>query len=60
MKGHHTVSFTSDASTYETDMTGESILIVEDDGLIALRMKTLLTSSGYHVRDPIASVEEAL
>ncbi len=41
-------------------MTGESILIVEDDGLIALRMQELLKSSGYRVSDPVASGEEAL
>jgi two-component system, response regulator PdtaR len=41
-------------------MTGESILIVEDDGLIALRMQEVLTSYGYRVPDPLASGEEAL
>jgi CheY-like chemotaxis protein len=41
-------------------MTGESILIVEDDGLIALRIQELLTSSGYRVPEPLASGEEAL
>jgi two-component system, response regulator PdtaR len=41
-------------------MTGESILIVEDDGLIALRMQELLSNYGYQVPDPLASGEEAL
>jgi CheY-like chemotaxis protein len=41
-------------------MTGESILIVEDDGLIALRIQELLASSGYRVPEPIAFGEEAL
>ena len=41
-------------------MTGESILIVEDDGLIALRIQELLISSGYRVPEPLASGEEAI
>ena len=30
-------------------MTGESILIVEDEGVIALRLKELLEKNGYRV-----------
>jgi CheY-like chemotaxis protein len=41
-------------------MTSPSILIVEDDGLIALRISELLKKAGYRVPDPIASGEEAL
>ena len=41
-------------------MTGESILIVEDDGVIALRMQELLKKSGYLVPDPVAFGEDAL
>jgi len=41
-------------------MTGETILIVEDDGLIALHLEELLQNSGYDVPDPLASGEEAI
>ena len=41
-------------------MTGQSILIVEDDGVIALRMQEMLTKSGYIVADPVAFGEDAL
>jgi PAS domain S-box-containing protein len=41
-------------------MTGESILIVEDDGVIALRMQEMLRKSGYIVPDPVAFGEDAL
>ena len=41
-------------------MTGESILIVEDDGVIALRMQEMLRRSGYIVPDPVAFGEDAL
>jgi len=41
-------------------MTDKSILVVEDDGLIALRISELLTKAGYNVRDPLPSGEEAL
>ena len=41
-------------------MTGESIFIVEDDGVIALRMQEMLTKSGYIVPDPVAFGEDAL
>ena len=37
-----------------------SILIVEDDGLIALWLQELLKKSGYDVPDPVASGEEAI
>ena len=41
-------------------MTGESILIVEDDGVIALRMQEMLIKSGYDAPDPVAFGEDAL
>ncbi|HXX56013.1 MAG TPA: response regulator [Methanoregula sp.] len=41
-------------------MAGQSILIVEDDGVIALRMQEMLTKSGYSVADPVAFGEDAL
>jgi len=41
-------------------MTGESILIVEDDGVIALRMQEMLIKTGYHAPDPVAFGEDAL
>jgi CheY-like chemotaxis protein len=37
-----------------------SILIVEDDSLIALHLQELLQNSGYEVPDPVASGEEAI
>ena len=43
-----------------TKMPGESILIVEDDGVIAVRMQEMLNKTGYIVSTPIASGEEAL
>ena len=36
------------------------VLIVEDDGLIALSLMQLLQKSGYDVPDPVASGEEAI
>ena len=39
-------------------MNDASILVVEDDGLIALRSQELLTKSGYTVSDLFASGEE--
>ena len=41
-------------------MNDASILVVEDDGLIALRSQELLTKSGYIVADLFASGEEVL
>jgi len=41
-------------------MAGKSILVVEDDGLIAMRISELLSRAGYLVRDPLPSGEEAL
>jgi two-component system, response regulator PdtaR len=41
-------------------MNDASILVVEDDGLIALRSQELLTKSGYTVSDLFASGEEVL
>ncbi len=36
------------------------ILIVEDEGLIALHLMEILTNAGYRVFEPVASGEEAL
>jgi CheY-like chemotaxis protein len=41
-------------------MKDPSILIVEDDGLIALHLQELLRNSGYNVPGPVASGEEAI
>ena len=41
-------------------MVGEHILVVEDDGIIALRIQELLIGAGYRVTDPVPSGEEAL
>jgi len=41
-------------------MADKSILVVEDDGLIALRITELLTKAGHRVLDPLPSGEEAL
>jgi CheY-like chemotaxis protein len=41
-------------------MTGESIQIVEDDGLIAFQLTELLEKAGYHVPEPAYSGEIAL
>jgi len=41
-------------------MNYPSILIVEDDGLIALNLLQLLQKSGYNVMDPVCSGEEAI
>ncbi|HRD66811.1 MAG TPA: diguanylate cyclase [Candidatus Competibacter sp.] len=41
-------------------MTGKTILIVEDDGIIAARLHDVLTRSGYAVPDPVASGEDAV
>ena len=41
-------------------MKKPSILIVEDDGIIALSLLELLQKSGYDVPDPVASGKEAL
>ena len=41
-------------------MPDASILIIEDDGLIALRTIELLTKAGYKVPDPVPTGEEAL
>jgi len=38
----------------------QSILIVEDDGLIALHLQELLQNAGYDVPPPVASGEEAI
>jgi diguanylate cyclase (GGDEF)-like protein/PAS domain S-box-containing protein len=41
-------------------MTGETILIVEDDGLIAAHLQDTLTGFGYNVPAPAAAGEDAL
>ena len=41
-------------------MTGESILVVEDEGLIALHVTELLEKAGYRVIGPVSSGEMAL
>jgi CheY-like chemotaxis protein len=41
-------------------MNDPSILIVEDDSLIALHLQELLQNAGYDVPDPVASGEEAI
>jgi two-component system, response regulator PdtaR len=41
-------------------MTGESILIVEDEGLIALHMTEMLEKAGYRVTGPASSGEMVL
>ena len=41
-------------------MNHPSILIVEDNGIIALGLLQLLQKSGYNVLDPVASGEEAI
>ena len=41
-------------------MTGKTILIVEDDGIIAARLHDILTRFGYTVPDPVASGEDAV
>jgi two-component system, response regulator PdtaR len=41
-------------------MTGESILVVEDEGLIALHITELLEKAGYQVIGPMSSGEMAL
>jgi CheY-like chemotaxis protein len=41
-------------------MTGETILVVEDEGLIALHLIELLEKAGYRIIDPAFSGEMAL
>jgi len=41
-------------------MTGESILVVEDEGLIALHITELLEKAGYRVIGPMSSGEMAI
>lgn len=41
-------------------MTGETILVVEDEGLIALHLIELLENAGYRIVDPAYSGEMAL
>jgi len=41
-------------------MTGESILVVEDEGIIALHLTEMLKGGGFEVIGPVNSGEEAL
>jgi CheY-like chemotaxis protein len=41
-------------------MKKPSILIVEDEGLIALQLQELLLNAGYEVPDPVACGEDAI
>ncbi|MDS4031287.1 MAG: diguanylate cyclase [Candidatus Contendobacter sp.] len=41
-------------------MIGKTILIVEDDGIIAARLQDMLTRVGYTVPEPVASGEAAI
>ncbi|MEI6314090.1 MAG: response regulator [Syntrophus sp. (in: bacteria)] len=41
-------------------MTGETILIVEDDGILATHLHYMLMELGYNVLAPVASGEEAI
>ncbi len=41
-------------------MTGKTILIVEDDGIIAARLQDMLIHFGYTVPEPVASGEAAM
>ncbi len=41
-------------------MTGETILVVEDEGLIALHLSEMLEKAGYRVISPVYSGEMAL
>ena len=41
-------------------MTGETILVVEDEGLIALHLSEMLEKAGYRVISPLYSGEMAL
>ena len=41
-------------------MTGETVLVVEDEGLIALHLIKLLENAGYRVIDPAYSGEMAI
>jgi len=43
-----------------SSMKGSSILVVEDDGIIALRSQELLTKNGYSVPCPFSSGEDLL
>ena len=44
----------------EKSMTGESILIVEDEGVIALELKELLEKNGYRISGTTAYGEDAV
>jgi DNA-binding response OmpR family regulator len=51
---------TSAGSCEETLVTGESVLIVEEDGIIAFHLRETLKRAGYRVEDPVTSGEDAL
>ena len=44
----------------DKSMTGESILIVEDEGVIALKLKELLENNGYRISGTTAYGEDAV
>lgn len=44
----------------ENHVTGESVLIVEENGIIAFHLIDILQREGYEVEDPVMSVEYAL
>ena len=41
-------------------MTGETIMVVEDDGLIALHLMEILEHAGYRVLEPVYSGERVI
>ena len=41
-------------------MTGETILIVEDDGILATHLHYMLMELGYNVLAPVAAGEDAI
>jgi CheY-like chemotaxis protein len=38
----------------------KTILIVEDDGILAVQLQNMLTKLGYNVLEPVATGEEAI
>jgi CheY-like chemotaxis protein len=44
----------------KTFVTGESVLIVEEDGIIAFHLREILKRAGYRGEDPVTSCENAL
>jgi CheY-like chemotaxis protein len=41
-------------------MNGKTILLVEDEFLVALDMQTILADAGFHVLGPAGNVDEAI